>query len=196
VSELSTAMKRNSKGDASIALAEAPLTRVWNLRGDPSRTAFVAEAERLLGIALPLAANTSTRHLNVVEMLWTGPRAWLLVGGAGWTPPDLDGVRRALNAVNGALFDVSASYVAWSVAGPAAASVLNRCCPLDLHPRVFPAGHCAQSLLGHIGALFYRPDDDSRFIVWVARSFAADAWTQLSVAAMADGYGSDDVDVA
>lgn len=195
MSESSMALERNARGGASIALAEAPLSRVWNLRGDPSRPAFVAEAERLLGISLPLAANTSTRHSNV-EVLWTGPRAWLLVGGADWAPPDLDGVRRALNAVSGALFDVSASYVAWSVAGPAAAGVLNRCCPLDLHPRVFPAGHCAQSLLGHIGALVYRPDDDSRFVVWVARSFAADAWTQLSVAAMADGYASDGADVA
>jgi sarcosine oxidase subunit gamma len=103
-------------------------------------------------------------------------------------PDDFDATREALRAVGAALFDVSASYVAWSLTGSSAAAVLNAGCPLDLHPRAFPAGTCAQSLLGHVGALVYRPDDAERFVVMVARSYSAGAWHDLSTWAGSAGY--------
>ena len=74
------------------------------------------------------------------------------------------------------------------MSGTAAARVLNRMCPLDLHPRAFAAGRCAQSLLGHVNALFCRPDESATFLVMVARSLAADAWRDLCAAAATDGY--------
>ena len=58
--------------------------------------------------------------------------------------------------------------------------------PLDLHCSAFPAGHCAQSLLGHINALLYRPDERPMFVVMVARSLAADAWDELNATAHSD----------
>jgi heterotetrameric sarcosine oxidase gamma subunit len=120
-------------------------------------------------------------------LFWTGPRSWLYVTGAA-PREDLDAARAALNEAGGALFDLSASYVAWSVAGAAAARVLNRGSPLDLHPRAFPPGRCAQSLFGHVNALFYRPDERAAFLVLVARSLAANAWRDLCAAAATDGY--------
>jgi hypothetical protein len=38
--------------------------------------------------------------------------------------------------------------------------------------------------------LIYRPDERSAFIVMVARSFAADAWTSLQVMRQPTGTGS------
>jgi len=64
------------------------------------------------------------------------------------------------------------------VFGNDAARVLNCACPLDLDQRAFPVGHCTQSLLGHVGALLYRPAA-STFIVMAARSFAADVKRNL-----------------
>jgi sarcosine oxidase subunit gamma len=101
---------------------------------------------------------------------------------------DFDGTRKALSVAGGAMFDVSAGYVAWAISGTPASGVLNRGCPLDLHPRAFPAGHCAQSVLGHINATFYKPDERSTLIVMVARSFAADAWRMLCASAESDGF--------
>jgi sarcosine oxidase subunit gamma len=121
-------------------------------------------------------------------VLWLGARSWLFVGGPGAARADFDVARVALNDADGALFDLSASHAAWTVAGAAALRVLNRSCPLDLHARAFPPGRCAQSLLGHINALFYRPDERAAFIVVVARSLAADAWRALRAAAATDGY--------
>jgi len=188
VSDSPQAVNRTpSAGEACVALAEVRLAIAWNVRGDPAQAAFVAEAERALGMPLPLQPNTSTRNA-AGAVFWLGPRAWLFVAGADFPRNDFDDVRRRLGDAGGALFDVSASYATWSVSGAAALRVLNKGCPLDLHPRAFPAGHCAQSLLGHIHAVFYRPDDASTFIVMVARSFAADAWDFLTASAATDGY--------
>ena len=166
--------------EAPVTLAEVALATAWNFRGDPAQMAFVAEVERSLGLALPAQPNASARNA-AGALLWVGPRSWLFIADA--TRDDFDDARRKLNDARGALFDVSASYVAWSVSGAAAPRVLNKGCPLDLHARAFPAGHCAQSVLGHINTLFYKPDDTPTFIVIVARSFAADAWSFLTAAA-------------
>ena len=170
-----------------ITLAESRLGQVWNVRGNPAQRSFVSEAERALGLPLPLQSNTSARA-DDSALLWLGPTSWLLIAGPGSLRDDFDMARRALNAAGGALFDVSASYVAWRVSGAAAGRVLNRSCPLDLHPRAFPTGRCAQSMLGHINALFYKPWERSEFIVMVARSFSADAWRDLCASAASEGY--------
>ena len=169
-------------GAAVVTLHDAHFTLAWNIRGNPARSSFVSEAERLLGLALPLQPNTSTR-VDETALLWLGPRSWLLLAATGSAWNGFEVTRNALNAAGGALFDVSASYVGWVVSGSAAACALNKGCPLDLHPRAFPAGHCAQSMMGHIAALFYRPDESPTFTVLVARSFAADAWADLSASA-------------
>jgi len=163
-----------------VNLEAVEIGAAWNLRGDPRRAAFVAEAERTIGLALPVGPGATARAAhdgrNAVlgsVLLSLGPTTWLFVAPAHASPPAFDLARKALYAARGALFDVSASYVAWSVSGDDAARVLNCACPLDLDQRAFPVGHCAQSLLGHVGALFYRPAA-STFIVMAARSFAAD----------------------
>jgi sarcosine oxidase, subunit gamma len=172
---------------ASVTLGDVAFACAWTVRGNPAQKAFIAEAETLFGLPLPLEPMTDARRGEHV-VLWLGPRAWLYVTSSAPRQDDFDATRRALNAAGGALFDVSASYVAWAIAGAAAGRVLNRSCPLDFHPRAFPAGHCAQSMLGHINALVYRPDQQPRFIVMVARSLAADAWDNLCTGAAADGY--------
>lgn len=185
--EIAHANAATREDRAAVTLGEVSLACAWNIRGNPAQAAFVAEVPRGLGLALPLEPMTSTSG-DAGVMLWLGPRSWLFVAGARSPPNAFDATRKALDDRGGALFDVSASYVASSITGAAAARVLNRSCPLDFHPRVFPAGHCAQSVLGHINALFYKPDEPPAFIVMVARSLAADAWDGLCASAAADGY--------
>ena len=176
-------------GDAETSVSFAPIAigTGWNIRGNAAYAPFADAVQRALGIAMPTAPNTSARRGDAA-LLWLGPRSWLYVAGAGAAAPGFDATRHALNAASGAVFDVSASNVGWSVAGTAASRVLARACPLDLDARAFPRGHCAQSLLGHIGALLHRPDDDPRFVVLVARSFAQDAWHCLQASAAAEGW--------
>ena len=107
---------------------------------------------------------------------------------SGATPlQDFEGARDALNAAGGALFEVSASRVAYAVRGPRAADVLAAGCPLDFHARAFPVGACAQSVLARVNALCWRSAADV-FVVLVARSFGRDVWHGLCESALEYGY--------
>jgi len=170
-----------------VTLAETTIAAAWNVQGDATRTAFTDEVLRQFGVALPTEPNT-TAHTAELTALWLGPTSWLLVASAAPSLSRLAAKRDALNVAGGALFDVSASRVAWTVAGTHAATVLAKGCPLDFHLRAFAEGTCAQSLLGHIGALFHRRDRAPSFTVLVARSFARDAWHALCVSAAQHGY--------
>jgi sarcosine oxidase subunit gamma len=170
-----------------VTLAETNFTAAWNVQGDPRRPEFVDRVHRLFGIALPVAPNTTARA-PALTALWLGPGSWLLVAVDEPVPGEVESRRDALNAAGGGLFDVSAGRVGWTVAGPRAATVLAKSCPLDFHPRAFAEGTCAQSVLGRMNALFYRRASAPAFTVLVARSLARDAWRTLCRSAAPYGY--------
>ncbi len=171
-----------------VAIAQTTIASAWNVQGSPSNAAFIDATRSALGVSLPLAANTTTRHGSVTA-LWLGPRSWLVATGDAAALGQLDAKRDAMAAAGGALFDVSAGRAAWTIAGPCAAAVLQSGCPLDLHPRAFVAGACAQSLFGHVGALIEKRDDAPTFVLMVARSFARDIEHALAI--VAAQYGCD-----
>jgi sarcosine oxidase subunit gamma len=157
-----------------ILLAERRLGKI-ELRGDPGERTFMTAVGRALDLLLPGEPN-STAARGGLTALWLGPDAWLLT-----CPPDetlqlAGGLRTALADVHAAITDVSDGRVALRLAGPSARDVLAKGCPLDLHPRVFAAGTCAQSLLAKASVLFHLLDDDARrgptFDLYIARSFA------------------------
>lgn len=170
-----------------VTLAETSFAGAWNVQGDAHAPAFADEVRRLFDVALPVAPNTTTRTPTLTA-LWLGPASWLLVWAGKAAPENFDLCRDALNAVGGALFDVTASRVAWTVAGAHAATVLAKNCPLDFHPRAFPESACAQSLFAHMNALVYRRAASPVFTLMVARSLARDAWLRLCRSAAAYGY--------
>ena len=175
-----------AESSSKVTFRELRIGQAWNLRGNAGDGAFASDVARLLA-TLPLKPLTSTRR-DDAALLWLGPRSWLFVTGASSPERDFDATRIAVNTAGGALFDVCASYVGWTIEGAHAARVLNRECPLDLGEGAFPAGRCAQSMLGHINATIYRPRDAPSFVVMVARSFAADAWHLLQSMAATEGH--------
>lgn len=163
-----------------VTLAPVEIASAWNVQG--ARAAL--EAERLFGLPMPQVPNTASASADLTA-LWLGPGSWLLVKG-GRPLEGYTAARDALNAAGGALFDVTASRVAYAVNGARAADVLAAGCPLDFHPRIFPVRTCAQSVFARVNALCYRLDDG--FIVLVARSFGRDVWHGLCAAALEFGY--------
>jgi sarcosine oxidase subunit gamma len=166
--------------ETGLTVAELTIAASWNLQGDPTRPDFVDEARRLFDVALPVKANTTARS-DTLTALWLGPESWLLVAGAESRLTGFTEKRDAINRQDGALFDVSASRVALTLAGPRASDVLTKGCPLDFHPRVFAAGGCAQSLYGHVGVLIEKRDEIPTFTLMVARSFARDVERALGI---------------
>ena len=176
---------------AGTVLHVATTVAAWNVQGDPARAAMLAHVGQSFGVPLPLAPGTTRQEAGLLA-LWTGPRSWLLVesrpDGRPRTLVDFDSKRDALQAVGGALFDVSASRIAFTIREPHAERILSQGCPLDLDARVFAPGRCAQSVFGHVSALLYRHAKTADWTVLVARSLADDAWRSLCVAAAAGGY--------
>jgi sarcosine oxidase subunit gamma len=174
--------------DAGVTIAETTIVAAWNVQGDPARASFVDEVGRALDIALPTLPNAIAVSANLTA-IWLGPRSWLLASVGASSLVDYIQKRDAINAAGGALFDITAGRVAWTVSGPRATDVLAKGCPLDFHPRAFSAGTCAQSLLGHVNALFIKHDDAPTFTVMVARSFAREVLHALVESAAQ--YGCD-----
>jgi sarcosine oxidase, subunit gamma len=156
-----------------IRLGERRLGKI-ELRGDPGDRIFMAAVGRAIDLLLPGEPNTTAARGDLVA-LWLGPDAWLLT-----CPPDeaaahIGSLREALSDVHAAITDVSDGRVALRLRGPNARDVLAKGCPLDLHPRAFAAGRCAQSLLAKGSMLVHLVADDTRgptFDLYVARSFA------------------------
>lgn len=183
----STAPGHYGAAATGVTLAETSIVAAWNVQGDPARPPFADEVRRAFGVTLPQAPNTIIAS-DALTALWLGPTSWLLVAGGASPLVDFAAKRDAMNAQRGALFDLTASRVAWTVSGAHAATALATGCPLDFHPRVFVRDTCAQSVLGHINALIVKRDEAPTFIVMIARSFARDVWHALCRSAAPYGY--------
>ncbi|MEU6775020.1 sarcosine oxidase subunit gamma family protein [Streptomyces sp. NPDC046759] len=163
------AATRSSKG--AIRLAELPFLAQVNVRLDAKSPA--ADAVGLaLGLQLPLEPNTVV-HAGEVTAVWLGPDEWLVVGRRG-TEGDLEGrIRSAAADEPVSVTDVSAQRTTLLVAGPRARDLLAHGCALDLHPRAFGPGRCAQTTLGRTQVVLVARDEPrAGFWVLVRSSFA------------------------
>ena len=170
-----------------VTFAETTFAGAWNVQGPARQAAFRDRVSELFGVSLPEAPNTTARH-DGRSALWLGPASWLVIESHVSSAADFEARRDSLNAVGGALFDVGASRVGWTIAGAHAATVLAKGCPLDFHPSAFVEGTCAQSVFGHVNALFYRRAPSPVFTMLVARSLVRDVWRALCLSAAPYGY--------
>jgi sarcosine oxidase subunit gamma len=122
-----------------------------SVRGSPD------EIERALGIRPP-APNTVAAG-DGFRVLWLGPDEFLVVGAAA-----LAGLR---------VVDVSHNR---EIIHVARRDVLAKGCGLDLDPRAFPPGRCAQTLLARTQVILEAADE--HMLVYVRPSYAdyLEAW--------------------
>jgi sarcosine oxidase, subunit gamma len=163
------AATRTSQG--AVRLAELPFLAQVNIRLD-AKGAAADTVGLALGLQLPLEPNTVVRA-GELTALWLGPDEWLLVGPAG-TQRDLESrIREAAGDDPVAVTDVSAQRTTLLVAGSHARDLLAHGCSLDLHPRAFGPGRCAQTTLGRTQVVLVSRDEPrAGFWVLVRSSFA------------------------
>ena len=169
-----------AEGSSVAAVTDIPTLVILDLRGDPVDPAFVAAVEGALGASPPSTPNTVTAGV-AASLLWLGPDQWLVVA------PASDLARRletALGGLHHSLCDVSAGRLALELAGPEARTVLAKGMSLDLHPRVFKPGSCAQTALARVPVVLQQLDDAPRYLLYVRRSFAPyiKAWLDAAMA--------------
>lgn len=154
-----------------VTIKELPFLSQTNLRAQSADFAVMERLRAALGFPLPLEPNASSSSGDRTA-LWLGPDEWLVVG-----PEDqwelLDGlIRSALGDGPGAVTDVSANRTVIELRGRQARDILAHGCPIDLHPRHFGPGRCAQTLLAKAQVIVHLVDDTPAFHVYVRSSFA------------------------
>ncbi|MBL8672084.1 MAG: sarcosine oxidase subunit gamma [Alphaproteobacteria bacterium] len=159
-------------------MAERPLSGKLALRGDPADAAFMAGAARALGLALPTAPGTvaaSGTGEAQRAALWLGPNEWLALVPLAQEAALASALRAALAGCHASVVETGDERVCLALTGADARSVLAKGCSLDLRPRSFAAGRCAQTVLARVNVLLWRSDaeGDPTFEILVRRSFAA-----------------------
>jgi sarcosine oxidase, subunit gamma len=162
-----------------LILAELAVPGLINLRGRPSDTTFLAAAGSVLDCRLPVSPNT-VQTAGDLTVLWLGPDEWLVL-----TPPGAEAaigarLREALAGVHAAVTDVSGNHARLRLSGNRARDVIAKGCSLDLHPRRFRPGQCAQTLIVRCGVILHQIDDRPSYDLLPRRSFAEYLWMWLS----------------
>jgi sarcosine oxidase, subunit gamma len=93
----------------------------------------------------------------------------------------------ALSGLHHSLIDVSAGRVVLELEGAEARAVLAQAMSLDLRPRAFGPGRCAQSGLARVPVVLQQIDAAPRFRIFVRASFApyVAEWLRSTIAELA-----------
>jgi sarcosine oxidase, subunit gamma len=160
-----------------VGLRELPFLAQLDLRLDPADAAARAAVESVIG-PLPLEPNTVHGGPDAA-VVWLGPDEWLVVGppdGAATLERQLrDALATGAPDASVALVDVSANRTTLELAHADARAILAGGCPIDLHPRAFGPGRCAQTLVARAGVILWQTADEpvATFRLLVRPSFAA-----------------------
>jgi sarcosine oxidase subunit gamma len=156
-------------GARGVALAELPCLTMVNVRVAPASGA-ADRIGRVLGAPLPLRCGDTAAH-GPHTVVWLGPDEWLVLSraDAGAVTARL---REALDGDRGSAVDVSANRTTLELSGPAAREVLEKGCPLDLHPRAFGPGRAVSTTVGPVPVLLWQTDDTPAYRLLPRSSFA------------------------
>jgi sarcosine oxidase, subunit gamma len=124
------------------------------LREIPFRTAINVQGTA----SFPTPAPGRAVGWDERSVLWLGPSEWLVVDGI---PVNLPGG-----------VDVSANRTTIELSGQHARDILEKGCTLDLHPRAFTAGHCAQTTIARTQVILWQTSDAPVYHLMVRNSFA------------------------
>ncbi|GAA2257424.1 sarcosine oxidase subunit gamma [Streptomyces indiaensis] len=153
-------------GARGVTLTELPFLTMLNLRVDPGSEA-AARMETALGAPLPCRCGDTTASGDRTAV-WLGPDEWLVLSRSDEAPA----LREALGQAPGSVVDVSANRTTLELSGPSARQVLEKGCPLDLHPRVFGPGRAVSTTVGPVAVLLWQTDDAPTYRLLPRSSFA------------------------
>jgi sarcosine oxidase subunit gamma len=166
---------------AQFAVRENALRELTNLRGDSRSPGLRNAVRQVCGLDLPKTPNTvATSRAHTA--LWLGPDEWLLESNDARLPASERSLRERLQDEIASVVDVSSGYTVLELDGTRVREILRKGCPLDLHPRVFGIGQCAQSHFFKAGVIL-RPLRTNAYELIVRRSFADYALRMLLDAA-------------
>ncbi|MDO5493421.1 MAG: sarcosine oxidase subunit gamma family protein [Nesterenkonia sp.] len=150
-------------GPRGVRLREIPFAVQLGIRAEPGAPSGRAAAEAW-GVGLPAgprAGETVTGDPEGRHVIWISPDEFLAVEPSGLAGLiDVSGIEGALEGMPGQIVDLSGNRTILELTGPSARSVLEKGCHVDLHPRAFPVGAAASTLLGPVQAIVHRTRED------------------------------------
>jgi len=149
----------------AVVLTELRFAELIGLRVKPPVAAYLA------GVPLPMQPNRIA-SMREIRTLWLGPDEWLVTAPEGAAPELMARLTRALGGGRAMLTDLSASRVIIEITGAQARSLLEKGCGLDLHPRTFGPGQCAQTLFAKLPAIIDQLAAAPAYRLFVGRSAA------------------------
>lgn len=169
-------------GQPGVTVAEKPDIGAINLRGQPDEAGFMDAVEGALGVAPPTTPNT-VAAANDIEVLWLAPTEWLVRCDLDAQKALEEKLETATADQFTAVNDVSGYYTTLTISGRNARELLTRGTPLDVHPRVFGPGKCAQTVFAQASVILIpREAATAYFQMIVRRSFADYVWRWLDSA--------------
>ena len=180
LAHLASALSDASSGD--VTLAERAFLAQLDVRLTPDPTAAAAVAA-VIGCRPPLTPGTTASGPGAAA-LWLGPDEWLVVGAPETEGELSERLGGALSGGLGTVVDVSANRTVVEVSGPRARDVLEKGCSIDLHPRAFGPGRCAQTMLARAQVILERTGGEPTYRLFVRPSFSGYLAAWLMDAAM------------
>jgi sarcosine oxidase, subunit gamma len=157
-------------GDA-IRLREIPFLAQVTLRGDVGNPAFCKAIRDDLKFDIPTKPNTFIAS-PALAALWMGPDEWLLIGDAGMEENLIPRLIKALDGVHSSVVDVSDARAVVHLSGARSRELLAKGCSLDLHPRAFRSGGCAQTNIARANVILQCLHGEPGWLLYVRTSFA------------------------
>jgi sarcosine oxidase, subunit gamma len=143
-----------------LGAVELPFLTQIDVRVDPDSAA---------ALGFPVEPNTSV-SLGGRDVLWLGPDEWLVIADAGTAPDLLDELEAPTGSGHRSVVDVSANRAVFELTRADRHELVATACPLDLHPRSWGEGRCAQTVFGTAQILLHERAGATR--VFVRPSFA------------------------
>ena len=151
--------------DSAVTLDELRFAQHIGIRLGSRIPAYLA------GLPLPLEPNR-VATMRTVRVLWLGPDEWLVTAPEGAVPELPTRIARAVADQRAMVTDLSAARAIIGVAGPRARELLHKGCGLDLHPRAFAPGHCAQTVFAKLPVIIDQLSPAPAYRLYVRRSSA------------------------
>ena len=170
----------------NVRVEELPFRAILVLHGRTGVPRFAQGVAGVLGRPPPDAPNTfveSRFGKEGVVIAWAGPEEWFVIGQEEGTSGLRVALRQAIPEADGAVVDVSSGFTLFSVEGRRARDLVAAGCAIDVHPRAFGTGRCAQTLYARTGVSLLQRDDTPRFEMMVRRSYADWLWRWMEASA-------------
>ncbi|WP_328529344.1 sarcosine oxidase subunit gamma [Nocardioides sp. NBC_00368] len=169
-------------GALGVRVREEQFLTMVGLRvpvGSPDR----ARLAKILGAELPeRCGEVATGHDVVV--LWLSPDEFLVISQSVAGSTLVSYLRAGVSEGGAAVVDLSANRTTLRLEGPSARAVLEKGCPLDLHPRAHASGTAVVTNIGRVPVILWKVEADSYRIL--PRASYADFLGRWLIDAMAE----------